>query len=96
MSFKILFTDSATKTLKDLKSRDEKKYRKVLKTLGLLEINPRHPGLNTHKYSSFTGIRGEDIYEAYVENRTPAAYRLFWHYGLGKDVITVVAITPHP
>jgi hypothetical protein len=39
---------------------------------------------------------GEDIFEAYAENNTPGAYRIFWVYGLGKDVITIVAITAHP
>jgi hypothetical protein len=39
------------------------------------------------------GENGEEVFEAYAENNTPGAYRIFWHYGLGKDVIT---ITPHP
>lgn len=30
------------------------------------------------------------------ENQTPAAFRIFWHHGPGKDVITIIAITPHP
>lgn len=34
--------------------------------------------------------------EAYAENKTPAAYRIFWHYGPGQDEITVIAIIPHP
>lgn len=36
------------------------------------------------------------IYEAYAENNTPAAYRIFWHYGPDKKKITIIAITPHP
>ena len=73
-----------------------KRLKAVRKALGLLESNPRHPGLNTHEYSSLQGANGEKIFEAYAENNTPAAYRIFWHYGPGKDVITIVAITPHP
>jgi hypothetical protein len=42
------------------------------------------------------GENGEEIFEAYAENQTAAAYRVFWHYGPGKDVITIVAITAHP
>jgi hypothetical protein len=64
--------------------------------LAYLESNPRHPGLNTHKFTSISGPNGEDIFEAYAENQTPGAYRIFWFYGPGKNVITVVAITPHP
>jgi len=36
------------------------------------------------------------IFEAYVQNRTPEAYRVFWCYGPGKAQITVSAITEHP
>jgi hypothetical protein len=42
------------------------------------------------------GENGEEVFEAYAENNTPGAYRIFWHYGPGKDVITIIAITPHP
>jgi hypothetical protein len=80
--------------------RDEpslaKRFKAVRKALGLLERNPRHPGLNTHKFSSKQGPNGEDVFEAYAENNTPGAYRIFWVYGPGKDVITMIAITPHP
>jgi hypothetical protein len=61
-----------------------------------LEINPRHQGLNTHEYDSLKGANGEKVFEAYAENKTPAAYRIFWHYGPGPDAITVIAITSHP
>jgi hypothetical protein len=73
-----------------------KRLKAVRKALALLENNPRHPGLKTHKYSSMMAESGEDVFEAYAENNTPGAYRIFWHYGLGKDVITIIAITPHP
>ena len=62
----------------------------------MMETNLRHPGLHTHKYDSLTGEHGEDVFEAYAENKTPAAYRIFWHYGPGKGRITIVAITDHP
>ena len=34
--------------------------------------------------------------EAYLENNTPAAGRLFWAYGPDPQDITVLAIEPHP
>lgn len=64
--------------------------------LALLETNPSHPGLNTHKFSSLKGPGGEDVFEAYAENKTPAAWRVFWYYGPDKRQITILAITPHP
>lgn len=98
MSFRLLFTDEAKADLEGLKLKKSlaKRYKAVLKSLAYLETNPRHPSLHTHKYTSLIGQNGEEIFEAYVENKTPAAYRLFWHYGPQKNHITVVAITPHP
>ena len=64
--------------------------------LALMEANLRHPGLKTHKYDSLTGPNKEEVFEAYVENRTPGAFRIFWYYGPDSGVITVFTITPHP
>lgn len=74
----------------------EKKLRKVRRALGRLQIDPTHPGLRSHKYSSMSGTNGEEVWDSYVENNTPSAWRIFWHYGPGSGVITVVTITPHP
>ena len=98
MDFEILLTKQALEDLDDLvtdKSK-AKQLKGVRKTLAYLQINPRHPSLNTHKYTSINGPCGEEIFEAYAENRTPAAYRIFWYYGPQKKQITVVAITNHP
>jgi len=73
-----------------------KRCKAVHKALGYLQTNPRHPGLNTHKYTAIEGLNGEEVFEAYAENNTPAVYRIFWHYGQGKNNITVIAITAHP
>ncbi|CZO60769.1 hypothetical protein SCO11_01865 [Legionella pneumophila serogroup 1] len=96
--FKLLFTFQASQDLDQLKNDPAllKRYKAVLKALGYLENNPRHPGLNTHKYSSLQGPSGEEVFEAYAENKTPAAYRIFWYYGPNKQQITIIAITPHP
>lgn len=72
------------------------RFKKVRKTLGLLELDPRYPGLNSHKYSSISGAAGEEIWESYVENKTPSAWRVFWHYGPNADQITIVSIAAHP
>ena len=58
--------------------------------------NPRHPSLQTHKFTSLKGPGGEEIFESYAEQNTPAAYRVFWYYGPEKSQITVIAITAHP
>jgi hypothetical protein len=92
------FASEADRNLSELE-RDKglaKRLKSVRKALGYLETNPRHPALNTHEFTSLEGAKGEKIFEAYAENKTPAAYRIFWHFGPGKDVITIIAITSHP
>ena len=98
MSFTLKFTTQAVADLSSLEEDSSllKRLKAVRKALAYLETNPRHPGLNTHKYSSLPGPNGEDVFEAYAENKTPAAYRIFWFYGPGKKEIRIIAITPHP
>lgn len=91
------FTDEAKRNLTDLKKQGQiKKLKKIKNAFDKLAEDPRHPGLHTHKYKSFKGQNGEDIFQSYVENRTPGAFRVFWHYGPDESVITIIAITPHP
>ncbi len=98
MAFKLEFTEQASDDLDALEAHAglAKRLKAVRKALGLLETNPRHPGLQTHKYSCLRGPNGEDVFEAYAENKTPAAWRIFWHYGPGLKKITILAITAHP
>lgn len=96
--YQLQLTREAKANLEELKTGRalEKRYKAVVKALRLLAENPRHPGLQTHKYVSLHGPNGEPVFEAYAEQNTPAAYRIFWFYGPGKASITIVAITPHP
>jgi hypothetical protein len=79
-------------------SRQEGDFKQVKKCIDLLLENPRHPGLNTHEFASFTNLydpKGK-VFEAYAQQNTPGAYRVFWCYGPRKGEITIIAITPHP
>jgi hypothetical protein len=105
MREKIKFTPTADMQLAALEETSAKAatLRQVRKALGYLELDPHHPSLHTHEFLSLTGSRGEKIFEAYAQNKTPGAYRIFWHYGPDEikgnkrtSVITIVAITPHP
>ncbi len=96
--FEIIISDPAMERLVELR-RDKglhKRYQAVTKAVKLLAQNPRYPGLHTHEFSSFHGPNGEKVFEAYAEQSTPAAYRIFWFYGPLKNQITILAITPHP
>ena len=98
MPFTLFFTEQAHQNLDALEEDKalEKRCKAVKRALCFLQENPRHPGLNTHKYSSLEGSHGEEVFEAYAENNTPAAYRIFWHYDPGKSNITIIAVTAHP
>ncbi len=96
MSFRLTFTTEAREALRALEAEDRPRYKKVLKTLGLLETNPGHPSLQTHKYHSLSGPDGEEVFEAYVEQHTSGAWRVFWYYGPERGMIRILNITPHP
>ncbi len=86
------------KSKKARRGKVEGLFKQLVKCVDLLATNPRHPGLHTHEFHSIPHPRedGRKVFEAYVQNRTPGAYRLFWCYGPDKSQITIIAITPHP
>jgi vacuolar-type H+-ATPase subunit E/Vma4 len=83
---------------KSKKSKAEGLFAQVHKTIENLLTDPKHPGLRTHEYKSLENPykKDEKVFEAYVQNRTPAAFRVFWCYGPRKDELTIIAITAHP
>lgn len=101
----LYFTTEARRNLDELERTPAKAatLKQVRKTLAILETNLRHPSLNTHVFRSLRGPGGEEVFEAYVQNRTPGTYRVFFMYGpdlmKGRKripVLTIIAITPHP
>jgi hypothetical protein len=102
---KIVFTPTADAQLTALENSPSSAalFEQVRKAIGYLEINPHHSSLHTHEFTSLLGASGEKVFEAYAQNNTPGAYRIFWRYGpdeiKGKKripVITIIAITRHP
>jgi hypothetical protein len=102
---KIKFTLTADEQYSALENAPSKAavFEQVRKALGYLEVDPHHPNLKTHEFTSLTGANGEKVFETYAQNNTPGAYRIFWHHGpdeiKGKSrapVITIVAIIRHP
>lgn len=97
--FHLLFTREAERVLDDLRAKKqyETKLKKVRKALRLLQdAGPRHPGLHSHDYQSVPGPSGVALWESYVENKTPSAWRIWWIYGPDDAQLTIVAIGPHP
>lgn len=107
MPYKLRFSEEADEALTRLEKggkATEAKLRKVRKALAFLQADPRYPGLNSHPYENFPGLPGGKVWDSYVENQTPGAWRIYWRYGpnernqaTGEDiaVITVLKISPH-
>jgi hypothetical protein len=97
MPFELVFTPEATAVLKDLERPEcARKLAKVRKALAQLEEDPRYPALRSHRLQSFPSPTGEAVYDSYVENHTPAAWRIYWSYGPEASQLTVHTIGPHP
>jgi hypothetical protein len=96
--FEIYLTDHAREQLKSLRADKglSKRYKAVVKAIRFLSESPRHPGLSTHEFTTLKGPKDEKVFEAYAEQKTPAAYRVFWCYGPAEGQITIISITPHP
>ncbi len=92
-----LWLDLTTRKLQcQLDKHEERFFKKLVRALGFLGQNPRHPGLNSHEIDDLTKKYGLKIFQSYLENQTPSAGRLFWAYGPDKGDITILAIEPHP
>ncbi|HEX3732174.1 MAG TPA: hypothetical protein VHU91_04530 [Mycobacteriales bacterium] len=104
--YQLRFSSDAAATLHSLQAAgaaSSAKLKKVRKALGLLQTDPRYPGLRSHQYEQFPGLEDEKVWDSYAENRTPGAWRIYWMYGPDeKDVsgdriavITILVIGPH-
>ena len=60
------------------RNRDPARAKKIAKALRLLRNDPRHPGLNTHRFASLDSHFDAAIWESYLENHTPGAWRVWW------------------
>ncbi len=96
MPYRLIIQPSAERAWKALEKSDKTRHAKVGNCLYKLSQNPKHPGLKSKRFKSLDGKHKMPIWESYVENNVPAAYRIFWHYGPQKNEITIIAITPHP
>lgn len=75
---------------------DEKLYKKMGKAMALLANDPKHPGLQSHEIDSLSRRYGIKVWQAYLENKTSGAGRMYWVYGPEKNEITIIGLEPHP
>ncbi|MFL5381154.1 MAG: hypothetical protein ACJ8GN_01385 [Longimicrobiaceae bacterium] len=79
-----------------LDAEDRELFKKWSKAVAHLREDPFYPGLQSHEIDALTERVGRKVFQSYLENRTPAAGRLFWVYGPGPGEITVIGLEPHP
>ena len=79
-----------------LKGDDEALFRKLVKAARLLSEDPRYPGLQSHEIAALSKRYGYKVWQSYLENRTPAAGRIFWRYGPPEKTIVILGVEPHP
>ncbi|MEG4343813.1 hypothetical protein QUB70_11055 [Microcoleus sp. A003_D6] len=58
---------------------------KVLKILGLMATNLRHPSLKTHKYHTLSGSNEEEVFEACVEKKNQQRFEFSGIMARGKE-----------
>jgi hypothetical protein len=98
IKFELVFTEHAHQQMDAFEKNSDKTTvcKAVHKILGFMETDLRHPSLHTHKYDGMAEPNKDDVFESYAQNRTPGAYRIFWHYGPGKGEITILDVSHHP
>ena len=96
--FKLKYTDLAKQQFNELQKNRSKlvQYKAVGKALARMQMDLRHPALNTHEYDKLSRQKGYKVFESYAQIKTPGAYRIFWRYGPGQDEIEIITIIPHP
>ena len=70
-------------------------YKKLEKVFKLLSDNPKHNSLNSHEIAVLSARYGMKVWESYIENRKPAAGRIYWVY-YPPGAITIIGLSPHP
>ena len=95
--FNIKMTPFALKQYEEIKKQEPRQglLKQIKKTIKFLRENPRHPSLHTHKNQKLSNRLGLDIFQVYVQNYIPGAYRIFFIYS-AKDEITITSIESHP
>lgn len=84
--YQLEFTPTALRHIKSRVRGDAQLVKRIEKALELLQANPNHVGLKTHKVST--------KYGEHFSSRITGDLRIFWNYYQGK-VIIILAVEDH-
>ena len=92
----LILAPTVQKVLKGLVKVDRRRFERVRSALDKLAVDPRDPALSNHPVRGAGAVTewGAKQWIAYVETRTPAAWRMVWAYGPSEGEITVTWIGP--
>ena len=76
--------------------KDEELYMKWGSALKKLSADPMYPSLHTHEIEPLSRRYGMKVWQAYLENKTSKARRMYWVYGPDQKDITIIGLEPHP
>lgn len=75
--------------------RLKEKFKKAKRAIRMMvEAGPTYPSFCTHQMENLKGPGGATIWNSYVENKTPQAWRMYW-VRCDDGSIQVVSIGPH-
>lgn len=76
-------------------SQWNEKYKKAKRAVKMMqEVGPSHPSFCTHQMQNLKGPGGATIWNSYVENKTPQAWRMYW-IREPDGTVYIVSIGPH-
>jgi hypothetical protein len=71
------------------------KFKKAKRAIRVMrEAGPTHSSFCTHKMDYLRGPGGAAIWNSYVENKTPQAWRMYW-MRCDDGSIQIISIGPH-
>lgn len=73
----------------------QEKFKKVKKAIRMMrDVGPTYPSFCTHQMQYLKGPNGVTIWNSYIENKTPQAWRMYW-VRCDDGAIQIVSIGPH-
>lgn len=71
------------------------RFKKAVKSIKLMrEVGPGHRSFQSHKMENLPGPDGREIWNSYVENAAPNAWRMYWIRD-DDEGIYIISIGPH-
>lgn len=75
--------------------KPSEKFKKAKKAVRMMrEIGPAYPSFCTHQMDYLKGPGGRTIWNSYVENKTPQAWRMYW-VRTDDGAVYIVSLGPH-